>query len=190
MMIQEFRLILGSKSPRRAEILRAAGFDFGVEVYEVDERNEPPMSPLALAGHLALKKSRGFRPLVHGELLITCDTVVDLDGRLLGKPEDQQQALAMLESLSGRSHLVHSGLCLRTVHREYLCTDTTEVRFGVLATGDITRYVQEGLALDKAGAYGIQDWLGMLGVNYISGSYFNVMGLPIHLLYQALNQFY
>ncbi|MBI3142114.1 MAG: septum formation protein Maf [Bacteroidetes bacterium] len=188
-MLQDINIILGSKSPRRAEILRAAGFDFKVEVHEVDERNTPPLTPYALAGHLAHKKSMGFRPLQEKELLITCDTVVDLDGKLLGKPDDYQDAVRMLGLLSGRSHLVHSGLCLRTLHKQYLHTDSTEVKFGLLKPQDIERYVGEGLADDKAGAYGIQDWLGMMGVSYISGSYFNVMGLPIHLLYQALNQF-
>jgi septum formation protein len=179
-------LILASSSPRRQYLMKEAGFEFRVEKPEVDESFPADLPLDQVARFLAAKKAEYFRPRIHDEIIITADTVVILIDKILNKPEDRAEACKMLNLLSGRTHIVMTGVCIVSKEKEETFDDTTAVTFKVMHQDEIEFYVDHYKPYDKAGAYGAQDWIGLVGVEKISGSYFNVMGLPVHKIYQHL----
>lgn len=179
-------LILASSSPRRQYLMKEAGFEFVIEKPDVDESFPPEMPVDQVARYLAQKKAEHFRPKIRNEIVVTADTVVILFNRILNKPQDRKEAVDMLSSLSGRTHLVMTGVCIVSKEKEESFDDTTEVTFQALTRGEIEFYVDNYKPYDKAGAYGAQDWIGMVAIQKITGSYFNVMGLPIHKVYEHL----
>ena len=184
------RLLLASKSPRRRQLLAELGLPVEIVSVDVDEHLDTPLPAHQVAEHLACRKSSTY-PIGHmadDEVLVTADTVVVLDGQVLGKPADRAAAVAMLHSLSGRSHEVYTGVCLSTNQRHCSFTECTTVHFAPLSDRDIDYYVDHYRPFDKAGAYGIQEWIGMIGVSRIEGCFYNVMGLPVARLYAALNE--
>lgn len=189
--IRAFLLILASGSPRRQELLRSAGFDFQLAAdLDVDESYPQELKGAKIPEYLAMKKSEAY-PVALGEqeILITADTIVLQDDQVLEKPEDAEAARSALRTLSGNIHYVYTGVCLRSAHKKSSFVAATEVRFGMLSEAEINYYIQHYKPFDKAGAYGIQEWIGYVGVEEIRGSYFNVMGLPVHMLYRELERF-
>jgi septum formation protein len=181
-------LILASSSPRRQYLMKEAGFDFTVEKPDVEEDFPSTMPVEQVAKYLAAKKAEFFRPQIHDEIIVTADTVVILSGKIMNKPSDRAEAIHMLSSLSGKTHLVMTGVCILSKEKEESFDDTTEVTFQPLTKKEIEFYVDNYKPYDKAGAYGAQDWIGMVAIQRISGSYFNVMGLPIHKVYEHLKR--
>ncbi len=182
------KIILASSSPRRQYLMKEAGFDFTVEKPDVEE-NFPSELPIEqVAKYLAEKKAEYFRLNMKNEIVVTADTVVILKGSIMNKPSDRNEAIAMLNALSGNTHYVMTGVCIMSKEREFSFDDTTEVTFQELTASEIEFYVDTYKPYDKAGAYGAQDWIGMIAIKKIKGSYFNVMGLPIHLVYQHLHK--
>jgi septum formation protein len=179
-------IILASSSPRRHYLMKEAGFTFTVEKPDVDESFPKELPVDQVAKYLAAKKAEYFRPLIHDEIIITADTVVVLADKILNKPEDRDEACRMLALLSGKTHLVITGVCIISKEKEESFDDTTEVTFVSLTKQEIEFYVDNYKPFDKAGAYGAQDWVGMVAIEKINGSYFNVMGLPVHKVYQHL----
>ena len=182
-------LILASSSPRRQYLMKEAGFDFTVEKPDVDELFPEDLPVEQVARYLATLKAEFFRPRLRNEIIVTADTVVILEGRILNKPADGKEAFHMLSSLSGKTHTVMTGVCILTNEQEISFDDTTYVTFQPLEEREISYYVDNYKPYDKAGAYGAQDWIGMVALKKIEGSYFNVMGLPIHKVYQRLKAF-
>lgn len=179
-------LILASSSPRRKYLMEEAGFKFSIEKPEVDETWPPEIPVDQVAKYLAAKKAEFFRLRIHEEIVVTADTVVILFNEILNKPANRQGAIEMLSKLSGRTHLVMTGVCILSKEKEESFDDTTEVEFQSLTREEIDFYVDNYKPFDKAGAYGAQDWIGMVAIKKIVGSYFNVMGLPIHKVYSHL----
>lgn len=186
-MIQLDRpLVLASASPRRQFLMREAGFTIEIAIPDIEERFSSDMPATEVAGFLASRKADSFRKGIDDRIVITADTVVILDGKILNKPADRREAIDMLQSLSGRTHQVMTGVCILSREQERTFDDTTEVTFRKLSPEEIEFYIDRCQPFDKAGSYGAQDWIGMVGVERISGSYFNVMGLPMHKVYQHL----
>lgn len=184
------KLILGSKSPRRKELLEAMGLVFEIRTKETDESFPCDLPLEDVAVYVANKKAFAFSPLItDGEVILCADTVVIVENNILGKPKDIQEALKMLQLLSGRDHKVITGVCLRSTTKEHVFSVCTHVTFSKLNTETINYYVDTFKPFDKAGAYGIQDWIGHVAVEKITGSYNNVVGLPTHETYLALRQF-
>lgn len=185
------KLILASRSPRRRELMMGAGLDFVVaDNYEVDETFPAEMPAKDVARYLAVLKSEAYpAPLADGEILITADTVVIVDGRVLGKPQDRSEAIAMLEMLSGREHHVITGVALRGSRKRTAFSAGSRVVMRRLGRDEIEYYVDTYRPYDKAGAYGIQEWIGYVGIKGIRGSFYNVMGLPVQTLYTKLAAF-
>nr|WP_246164370.1 Maf family nucleotide pyrophosphatase [Xanthovirga aplysinae] len=182
-------MILASASPRRGQILLDAGYDFIVKTSPIDE-SYPTDTPLrAVAQYLAKKKAKAFTQPLNDEIIITADTVVLIEDQILGKPLNREEAIRMLNMLSGRTHQVITGVCLRAFEKEISFDDTTVVKFKELKEEEIEYYVDHYHPFDKAGAYGIQDWIGMIGIEKIEGSFFTVMGFPIHNFYEHLKEF-
>ncbi len=166
--------------------MKEAGFTFTIEKPDVDETFPAAMPVDQVAKYLAAKKAEFFRPNIHNEIIVTADTVVILFDRIMNKPADRKEACEMLNLLSGRTHLVMTGVCILSKEKEESFDDTTEVTFQSLTKDEIEFYVDHYKPYDKAGSYGAQDWIGMVAIKEIKGSYFNVMGLPIHRVYQHL----
>lgn len=184
-----FRLVLASASPRRRQLLQ--GLELPVEITRVDiDETPPPGMPLdKVAEHLAVRKSEAWPgELASDQVLVTADTTVVLDDLLLNKPADEADARRMLALLAGRTHTVYTGVCLRSPGRRLAFTDAARVTFALLTAEEIAYYVERHHPLDKAGAYGVQDWLGYAGVERIEGSFYTVMGLPLHRVYRALKE--
>ena len=185
----KWRLVLASASPRRRQLLQ--GLDLPVEITSVDVDETPPpgMPDDEVAEHLARKKAGAWKgSLAADQVLVTADTTVLIDDRLLNKPVDDADAFSMLRILSGREHRVITGVCLRTVDRIVSLADTAVVRFRDLSDEEIAYYVRVHRPLDKAGAYGVQDWIGYTAVERIEGSFYTVMGLPMHRVYAELKR--
>lgn len=185
------RIILGSGSPRRRELLAGLDVDFTVDTGNTFEESVPEgAKPSEVPLLMALGKSHGFHRLLEDdELLITADTVVILDGRVLGKPHSREEAVEMLRRLSGRTHEVVSGVVFRTTDREVCATDTTVVHVSPLDEEMIAYYIDRYKPFDKAGGYGIQEWLGYASMGHIEGSFYNVMGFPVHKVWELLQEF-
>ena len=189
--LKRYRIILASGSPRRQRLLGELELEF--EVLSRDDLDEGYPAELAkdeIPGYLAEKKSYQFMPEVPGDtLLITADTIVWLNGRVIGKPADRQDAVRILSELSGSVHEVLTGVCLRSDTVKRIFTASSLVYFSVLTAEEIEYYIEKFRPFDKAGAYGIQEWIGYIGIEKIEGSYFNVMGLPVQKLYSELKEF-
>ena len=179
-------LILASSSPRRQYLMKEAGFQFKIEKPEVEESWPSDLPIHQVARYLAEKKAEYFRPTMKHEVIVAADTVVIIDDQIVNKPGDRDDAIRMLTQLSGRTHMVMTGVCIISREREESFEDTTLVTFQDLTEEEIAHYVDNFRPYDKAGAYGAQDWIGMVAIQKIEGSYFIVMGLPIHLVYQRL----
>lgn len=190
-MFENYIFTLASASPRRRELLKGLDIDFVVEPGKDEkEAYSEGMPHTEIPEFLARHKSESFhRELVPHEVLITADTLVFLDEKILGKPHSPEEARQMLRALSGRTHTVTTGMALRTKDRIHTFSDTTEVDFRPLADPEIDYYIKTYRPFDKAGAYGIQEWIGYTGITAIRGSYFNVMGLPVQRLYTELCNF-
>ena len=184
-------IILGSNSPRRKELLKCLDVDFTVDTGNTFEENlEPDLTPCEVPLHMSIGKSHGFhRPLAQDEVLLTADTIVIADGKALGKPHSREEAVAMLQELSGRDHLVVTAVTLRDSSREKTVSDCTRVWFRELDQKEIDYYVDTYRPFDKAGAYGVQEWIGYVAIGTIEGSFYNVMGLPVHRVYDLLKEF-
>jgi len=182
------KLILASQSPRRQELLKEMGLDFQVLTIKVDESFPPELTPSEAVQYIARKKAEALTDYADQDLVLTADTIVVLDGRILGKPKDEKDALEMLSSLSGRWHEVMTACCLLYRGKFSTILEVTRVCFRELSRKELEHYIQEYQPFDKAGAYGIQEWIGIVGVTEIQGSYHNVVGLPTTRLYEALKE--
>jgi len=182
------KIILASKSRRRQELLRLMDIDFRIVLKDVDESYPDGLSPEEIAVYNAEKKAKAFDESITNEIVLTADTIVAIDGQILGKPEDEEHAVQMLQTLSGKVHRVVTGVCILYKHRFNLFHDVSEVFFRKLTDEEIRFYVEKYKPLDKAGAYGIQEWVGLAGIERINGSYTNVVGLPTEKLYQQLKR--
>lgn len=189
--LSRYKIILGSNSPRRRELL--AGLDIEFEVHTIpgiDESYPDTLRPEAIPVYIARKKAEAYIPsLQDDELLITADTVVWSINEILGKPHDRDESIAMLQKLSGHAHEVITGVCLTTKEKTVSFSATSSVSFASLDEEEILYYVDRYRPYDKAGSYGIQEWIGYVAVEAINGSFYNVMGLPVRLLYQELKRF-
>ena len=182
-------LILSSNSPRRKELLAGLDIPFEVRVIEDIDESYPDTLPTGeIAEYIAQKKAAAYE-VGNDEVLITADTIVVLDDQILGKPADAEEAKQMLRSLSGKTHHVITGVCLKSRDQQHHFSVISEVTFKTLAEEEINYYVENYKPFDKAGAYGIQEWIGYIGVTGLSGSYFNVMGLPVQRIYEELKKF-
>ena len=185
------RIILGSNSPRRRELLAGLGIDFTVDTgNSFAESAEPGVEAHQVPVDMSLGKSHGFhRPLEDDEILITADTVVIIDGRVLGKPHSREEAEEMLHTLSGRTHEVVTAVTIRDKRGEKCFSVSSIVEFCRLEDWEIDSYIDRFKPYDKAGAYGVQEWIGYVGISRIEGSFYNVMGLPVHRIWQELKKF-
>ena len=185
------KIILASNSPRRRELLADLGYDFEVKVLAGIDESYPPTLPVAdIAAYISRKKADAYRPTLAGdELVITADTIVVLGNEVMGKPHDAADARRMLHSLSGKEHHVITGVTVTTRDRQSTFSVTSTVEFATLDADEIDYYVARYSPFDKAGAYGIQEWIGCMGVKRIEGSFYNVMGLPLHRLYTVLKEY-
>jgi septum formation protein len=192
-LVQKFEgtgIILGSNSPRREQLFKELGLKFQVLAKDVDETIPTQFRREDIAMFLARKKALAYKTEVHESgLVITADTLVAVDDLILGKPTDAKDAERMLKLLSGRRHQVITGVCIMSNRKSESFFVKTDVSFKVLREEEIKYYIETCNPLDKAGAYGIQEWIGMVGVDYIQGSFYNVMGLPIKELYENLMRF-
>lgn len=188
--LKKYRVILASNSPRRKELLAGLGVDYEIRTLpDVDESYPETLQGAEIPLYIAKEKADAYVSMMQpGELMITADTIVWLDGQVLGKPEDRENALRMLRAMSGRTHDVFTGVCITTTEWQRSFTAQTEVRFATLSEEEIAYYVDKFQPMDKAGAYGVQEWIGYIGVENISGSYYNIMGLPVQKLYKELSR--
>ena len=186
--LEKYKVILASGSPRRRELMAGLGVNYEVRILpDVDESYPDTLQGEEIPLYIAKEKADAYIPMMQlDELIITADTIVWLDGKVLGKPRDREDALQMLRTMSGRTHEVFTGVCLTTTDRQRSFTAQTEVRFATLSEDEIIYYVDNFKPMDKAGAYGVQEWIGFIGVENISGSYYNIMGLPVQRLYREL----
>ncbi len=188
--LQNRRIILASGSPRRQQFLKDLGLNFEVRLKNIDETYPKDLRRAEVAEYLAQLKAEAYRDeLQSNDLLITGDTIVCLDDTILGKPKSVEEATQMLQALSGRSHEVISSACLCSTSKTEVMHAVTKVFFKPLETDEIAYYINTCKPFDKAGAYGIQEWIGQIGIEHIEGSFYNVMGFPIGKLYTALKQF-
>lgn len=188
--LKKYRVILASNSPRRKELLAGLGVEYEVRTLpDVDESYPGTLKGADIPLYIAKEKADAYHSMIQpDELMITADTIVWLDGRVLGKPKDREDAMQMLRDMSGRTHEVFTGVCITTREWQRCFSAQTEVRFSELSEEEIVYYVDKYQPMDKAGAYGVQEWIGFIGVENISGSYYNVMGLPVQKLYRELQK--
>lgn len=189
--LKDYKVILASKSPRRQELFAALRIPYHTMVIGgIDESYPSDLIAEEVPEFIARKKAKAYLTHFSGnELIITADTLVIAEGRIMGKPRDEADAMEMIKVLAGREHKVVTGVSISTHHKQVTFSDETIVKFSSLTPEEINYYVSNYRPLDKAGAYGIQEWIGYVAVEWIKGSYFNVMGLPVHRLYEALKQF-
>ena len=187
--IKNYKLILASASPRRQQLMKDAGFTFEVRLKNVEEKYPQELHWENVPEYLSKVKASAFREeLKADEVLITADTVVCIHDRILGKPADRKEAISMLQKLSGNRHLVVTGVSVTTRTEQLSFSSRTDVFFKRLSNEEIEFYVDTYKPFDKAGAYGIQEWIGYIGIERIEGSFYNVMGLPIQTLYETLRK--
>lgn len=181
--------ILGSGSPRRKELLEGIGVDFTIRTKDTEETYPADMEPGNVPAYLAALKAEALLPdLSSAEVVICADTVVILENSIIGKPNGREDAIAMLKRLSGQTHEVVTGVFIGNRHRRIVCSDSTLVTFGPLTENEIVHYVDRYRPFDKAGSYGVQEWLGYVAVEKLVGSYTNVMGLPTHVVYRMIRE--
>jgi septum formation protein len=189
-LLKDKKIILGSVSPRRKELLKSLGIDFEIRVKDLKEKYPKNLKEKEISEFLAIQKSENLsKTLKSEEILITADTIVVKGDRVLNKPKDRLEAQEMLQFLSGDKHKVITSVCLASKNKQEVFTSETEVHFKILSIEEIDYYIKEYQPFDKAGAYGIQEWIGLIGIEKIKGSYCNVVGLPVVKLYQKLIQF-
>lgn len=187
--LKQYNVILASQSPRREELLRGLNIQFEVKVIDVEESYPKELVGVDIPMYLAEKKADAYHNIMNeNTLLITADTIVWHEGKVFNKPKDKDDAAAMLRSLSGKTHQVITGVCICTLNKRRVFHVLSEVRFSRLSPQEIDYYLENYKPYDKAGAYGVQEWIGYIGVEFIEGSYFNVMGLPIQRLYNELKR--
>lgn len=186
-----YQIILASKSPRRQYLLKELGLKFDILDIQVDESYPDHLKGAEIATFLSRVKAESVSAslLKPNTILITADTIVWLDGECIGKPESRQDAVDILHKLSGRTHFVYSGICIRSAEKEVVFSSETKVTFKQLSKEEIEFYIQHHRPFDKAGAYGIQDWIGFIGVTRIEGCYYNVMGFPVQEFHEKLLEF-
>jgi len=182
------KIVLASQSPRRKQLMEAAEMEFEIVIADVDETNPPGMPGHLVPEFLARKKAAAIEARVHDAIIVAADTVVLLDDEILGKPADEAHATEILRKLSGRKHEVVTGVCMQKGEKQLSFSTVTEVYFRKLTDEQIKHYVTNYKPFDKAGAYAIQEWIGMLGIEKINGDYYNVMGLPIGEVVKHLNR--
>lgn len=189
--LNKYQIVLASNSPRRKELLQRMGVNFKVRtLFGIDESFPDSLRGEDIVRYISRNKAEAYRSsMADNELLITADTIVYLDGEVMGKPKSAEQAKEMLHKLSGKTHQVITGVTIVTAQRTENFGVTSQVKFAVLTDDEINFYVDNYLPFDKAGAYGIQEWIGIVAVEEIKGSYFNVVGLPVQRLYQKLKTF-
>ncbi|MEI6679605.1 MAG: Maf-like protein [Mariniphaga sp.] len=189
-MLTDKKIILASKSPRRRELLAGLNIPFEVIIHEIDEVFPDGLSMEEIPVYLAKLKAEPFEEELRNDtLVITADTIVWIDGTVLGKPNDYEHAAVMLRQLSGKKHVVVTGVCLTTKEKQVAFSATTDVYFKDLSDSEIDYYLTNYQPYDKAGSYGVQEWIGYIAIERIEGSYFNVMGLPVQRLYEELLKF-
>lgn len=190
--MKSYQLILASQSPRRKELLEGLGIPFGVRVIEGIDESFPEDLPIEdIPVYISKQKASVYaKCIAEDEVVLTADTVVVCQGQVLGKPKDEDDARRMLNLLSGRTHEVITGVTVKTREEEKSFSVVTEVQFKSLTPQEIDFYIRRFKPFDKAGAYGIQEWIGYIGVISIHGSYFNVMGLPVQRIYEELKTFF
>ena len=189
--IKDYKIILASQSPRRHYLLKEIGLEFEIKLKQfVDESYPENLMKEEIPLYIAKKKAAVFNgDLSENEIIITADTIVWLNGKVLQKPKDQDDAIRILNEISGECHQVYTGVCIKSMDKQTCFTACTDVYFKKLTYPEIDYYVKHFQPMDKAGAYGIQEWIGYIGVEKINGSFFNVMGLPIQKLYSELDDF-
>ena len=189
--LKQYNIILASNSPRRKELLAGLGIDFDIRVLPgIKEQYPEELCVEKIPAFLAAQKAEANKQSMNDkDLLITADTVVVCDGKALGKPQNETAAAAMLQTLSGKTHQVITGVCLTSREKQTVFSVSTDVTFRRLTNEEINYYISKFKPYDKAGAYGIQEWIGYIGVESIYGSFFNVMGLPVQRLYCELQRF-
>lgn len=187
-LTEKYEITLASNSPRRKELLTKIIPIFKVESKEVEEIYPDDLQDGEIATYLSQLKSKPFQPN-EKELIITADTIVIIDSLILGKPKNPVEAINMLTLLSGKKHKIITGVTIRTKDKELSFYDTTKVEFYNLKPDEIEYYVKQYKPFDKAGSYGIQEWIGIIGIKNMEGDFYNVMGLPVHRVYRELNQF-
>ena len=180
-------LLLASNSPRRKELLTQLGYQFDIVKIDVDESYPSDLKPHEIAEYVSAKKAKAF-DLNENEILLTSDTIVALDQKILLKPKDENEAFEMIKSLSGKVHQVYTAFTLKTVDSEIRKISKTDVEFSEISDEEIKFYIKTYKPFDKAGSYGIQEWLGMTKIKNISGSFYSVMGLPVDLVYEELKK--
>ena len=184
--LNNYNVILASGSPRRQQFFRDLDIDFSIQLKEIEEIYPENLKGVAITDYLSNLKSDSFSTLNDKDLLITSDTIVWLEGKALGKPKDAKDAFTMLRAMSGKKHEVITSVCLKSTSFQKIINDITIVTFKELSDDEIHYYINNYKPFDKAGAYGIQEWIGFIGIEKIEGSYFNVVGLPVHKLYKEL----
>ena len=184
--LKGYHVILASGSPRRQQFFKDLDIDFTIQLKEVEEVYPKELKGSEITDFLADLKSKAFTNLSENDVLITSDTIVWLDGKALGKPTDKADAFAMLSALSGKKHEVITSISIKSKHFQKIINDTTIVSFNNITDDEINYYIKNYKPFDKAGGYGIQEWIGFIAINKIEGSYFNVVGLPVHKLYKEL----
>ncbi len=182
------KIYLASQSPRRKNILQEAGFPIELVKIEVEETYPSDLPTRKIAAHIAQKKLDAIQIIPDDGILLTADSIVVKDGGVLGKPEDYDDAFEMLNALSGKKHIVYTGVCLKSRDFSTTFTDKTIVKFYELTPAEIHYYLEKEKPFDKAGSYGIQDWIGMCRVKKIKGNFFNVMGLPVQRVYEEVKR--
>lgn len=188
--LNKHRIILASRSPRRQQLLRQTGIKFDVVIREFDESFPESMAGKEIAEYISSRKAQLFlNELDDNSIVITADTVVWCGNSVLGKPADRDDAVRMLKAISGNTHEVITGVTIISKWKEVTFSETTEVTFGEMTGEEIQYYAEKYKPFDKAGAYGIQEWIGLIGCSRIDGSYFNVVGLPVQKLYRELRNF-
>ncbi len=187
--LEDIKIILASGSPRRQQFFKDLDLDFEIRIREVEEIFPPHLQSYEITNYLAKLKADAFDDLNTDELLITSDTLVLLDGKTLGKPSSEEDAIKMLQNLSGKTHEVITSVCFKTKNKTEIIHEVTKVTFSELSLESIQYYITKYKPLDKAGSYGIQDWIGLIGISKIEGSYTNVVGLPTEKVYQYLLKF-
>ena len=185
--LNKYSVVLASGSPRRRHLLEEMDIIFRTVPGHLEETYPDGLTPSEVAEHISRTKANEFSPYkIKNELIIAADTVVTINGEILGKPKDKTEAIEILQKLSGKTHQVITGVTLKTKSKEHTFSVTTEVVFKKLSQDEINFYIETYRPYDKAGAYGIQEWIGHVAIEKIDGSYFNVMGLPTHRLYEEL----
>ena len=189
-MLENYRIILASNSPRRQELLKGLELNFEViTIPDLDESYPETLKGEEIPLFLARKKSKAYTSyLQNNELIITADTIVWFENQVLGKPESREDAIRMLQIMSGKTHQVFTGVCVKTKEKEVSFCVASDVRFARLTDEEIVFYVDKYKPFDKAGSYGVQEWIGYIGVEYICGSFYNIMGLPVQRLYRELKK--